>query len=117
VGIRRGTVEDVDQYHGRGDATVSPSEEGDHPSMSTKPVGDLDATVTDGGDVLVPADEVSRVVDVEPGDHLRVRILGRTHRRRNMYGIFADDPIGISAGDLGEVRGDMWRDFGSGNGG
>lgn len=81
--------------------------------MSTQPVEDLDATVTDGGDVLVPADEVSRVVDVKPGDHLRVRILGKTHSRRNMYGVFADDPIGISDDDLDEIRRDMWRDFGS----
>ena len=84
--------------------------------MASQPAEDLDATVTDGGDVMVPADQVSRVVDVKPGDHVRVRILGKDRSRRNMYGIFSDDPIGLADGDRAEVREEMWRDFGSGNG-
>jgi hypothetical protein len=95
---------------------ASRSRKGGHQIMSTQPVEDLDATVTDGGDVVVPAEQVSRVVDVKPGDHVRVRILGKEHSRRNMYGVFADDPIGLADGDLAEVRQEMWRDFGSGDG-
>lgn len=80
--------------------------------VSAQSTPDLDATVDADGDVVIPAASVSKVVDVHPGDHLRVRIVGKRHARRNMHGVFAEAPIGLDPEDLEELRSQMWRDFG-----
>lgn len=81
--------------------------------MSTQGTPDLDATVDDEGDVVIPGDRVAEVVDVRPGDRVRVRIVGKEHPRRNMYGVFADAPIGLDPDDLRQVREQMWKDLGT----
>ena len=80
--------------------------------MSVEITPDLDAVVDEHGDVVIPAGSVSRVIDVHPGDHVRVRIVGKRARRRNMYGVFSDSPINLDPSDLADLRAEMWRDLG-----
>lgn len=84
--------------------------------MSAIPTPELDATVTDSGDVVVPAEAVAKFVTVQPGDHVRVRILPLQEPRKNMYGMFADRPIGLDEAVLAETRKRMWSEFGTGHG-
>lgn len=74
---------------------------------------DLDATVTDSGDLLVPAAALSEVLDASPGDHVRVHIVQQPRKRTNMYGAFSERPIVLDEDDLAQTRQEMWASFGT----
>jgi hypothetical protein len=61
-----------------------------------------------------PADAVARVVEVAPGDRVTIRIVAPRREPVNLYGVFADRPIGLDLEDLDEVRREMWSSFGAG---
>jgi len=83
--------------------------------VTGKPTPELEATVTGSGDLLVPADALSKVVDASPGDHLKVHIVDGPRKRANMYGVFSDRPISLDPDGLAEVRREMWASFGTGD--
>lgn len=77
------------------------------------PTPDLDATVTESGDLLVPAAALCEVIEASPGDHVKVHIVQQPRKKRtNMYGVFSDRPIALDPDDLTEVRQEMWASFG-----
>lgn len=45
--------------------------------MAATPTPELDATVTEDGDIVIPANVVARFVSVKPGEHVQVRILSQ----------------------------------------
>lgn len=74
---------------------------------------ELDGTVTENSGLVVPADAVARVVDVSPGDHVKVRLVVPARRRENAYGVLAARPIRLDLEDLEETRTEMWASFGT----
>lgn len=81
--------------------------------MSREATTDLVATITDRGDLLVPAAAVGAVIDVAPGDHVKVRIVRPFKKRTNMYGALSDRPLNLDPEDLATVREEMWASFGA----
>lgn len=79
--------------------------------MNTTP--ELDATVTETGDLVVPAAALREVVTASPGDHLTVHIVPQPRKRTNRYGVFSERPIGLDVDDLAAVRQEMWASFGT----
>lgn len=68
---------------------------------------DLDAKVTESGDLLVPAAAFSEVLDASPGDHVKVHIVQQPRKRTNMYGVLSEQPINLDADDLAQARLEM----------
>lgn len=81
--------------------------------MTMDPTPDLDATVTDSGDLLVPAAALCEVIEASPGDHVKVHIVQQARKRTNMYGVFSERPIDLDVDDLAQARQEMWASFGT----
>lgn len=73
---------------------------------------DVDTVVTPGGDVVVPP-EVVQQLSLVPGQRVHLTI-SPVHRRRNMYGVLADQLPDVSADDIADERREAWGDLADG---
>lgn len=76
--------------------------------MDVVPTPDLEATVTSGGDLLVPAHAV-RALALRPGQRVHLRLAAPP--RRNLRGALRNQLPHVTAEEISQLRKEIWGEL------